>query len=166
MTELKWTKWNGFDIPLGNPPISEDFDIPPELVDKINKSVSINEVNELLNDFNHTKDVVFKMGSPFDMGPQDSTDIPYPHNGITKYAIMSVSSDSVMISNIIVSIEKYDKVNDVWIPISGMMQMNIGQGLIVKEFTHEIKEKDRLRINLMEGKMEGIKDLTIILNIE
>ena len=166
MSSKDWMSWDGFDIPIGDPPIDGEFELPPELVDKINSSISKDELYEIVNQFNHTKDVVFKLSSPFDMGPQDSTDFPYPHNGITKYAIMSVSSDSVMISNILVSIDKYNKDTNSWMPISGIMEMNIGQGLIIKEFSHEIKENDRLRINLIEGKMEGIKDLTIILNIE
>lgn len=169
MANRRWSDWDGFkDLPDGSytPPEGGGGSIPPELIDKINKSVSKEDLNNIISDFNHSKDVVFKMSSPIKVGPQHSTDIPYPHEGIAKYVNMSVSMDSTMISNIIVSVEKYITKSKEWISISGMVQLNIGQGIVVKEIDSEISPNDRIRINVLEGDPKGIKDLTIILNIE
>lgn len=165
---LPWEEWDGFkDLKDGKiQPGPGGGEIPPELIDKINNSVSKDELGNILSGYNDTKDLVFKMSSPLQEGPQHNTDTPYPHDGTTKYAILSVSLKSVMQSNIMIGIEKYVPMTKSWENISGIINLNIGQGLIMKEFEHDISANDRIRINIIEGIMTGIEDITVILNID
>lgn len=109
-----------------------------------------------------TKDVIFMLGGGLELGPQEKAEIHLPYVGTITDLIVVVGKDSRPTSNILFSLQRYT--NGQW--------FNIYQGAIqaTEEKTAFLEtsipvENDRVRINLTDGNLSRITNMSVIAKI-
>jgi hypothetical protein len=105
------------------------------------------------------KDIVFMIGDDVLSGPQEHTEMIIPYTGTITKILASIGIETVNLnSNLIFNLQKYQ--SNQWINTD---QLEMGREERYKEYDLEIPiAMDRVRINLMTGNYENVKNMSII----
>lgn len=142
-------KWNGIDnINLNTKPPAGGG------------GASIEAMKGLLSD-----DLVFKMFFPIETGIQAETEILYPDEGRITDLFISVPIGSIISSNYVIVLQKYDNSSKLWVGISSTM-MYVGEYEKVVSIDDHIINNNRLRLSVNEGMVGNMDGITVICRIK
>lgn len=135
-------------------------DIEQTLINHINNT-TMHPTVDLIEKLS-TKDVVFKMSKPIEIGIQVDTEFLYPYNGIIEAINVSLPVNNKITSNIIMSIQIFR--SNGWRDLD-TTTLQVTDSIINKVTSYPINN-ERLRIVIIDGDVDAIDGLNVILKIK
>ena len=136
---------------------NKEIHITTELKQKIESSVTIDEVNDLLD-----KDIVFNLTSPIYLGIQEDTEFLYPSKGYLDNMSISISLDSNPTSNVMIALQMYEGNN--WIT-KYTTQLQIGYKNINVDIGKIKIDNNRLRLVILDGDVKNINNMNVVIKV-
>lgn len=118
---------------------------------------------KIQNIIDRTRDIVFKIYAPMTLGTQDDTEFTIPYKGTLKQFIINIGRESVMTSNIIIKVQRYDDTLTIpaWMDMSELL-------IFANEYTTKIDSNISLnnasvRLVIESGDLDQITGITVIM---
>lgn len=109
-----------------------------------------------------TKDIVFKMMEPLEVGIQHDTEFLYPYEGIINNINVSIPNANRISSNLLVDVQIFREGG--WRLLDSMV-LQSGQTVIDKAVLYPINNQ-RLRIIIIDGDMDTVQGITVIMKVK
>lgn len=115
-------------------------------------------------EFVFTRDIVFTLDTPIVEGIHEETEFFVPYTGTIESVAMSVRPDTKLESNLIMYLQKFDRLVDNWVNIQ-QLEVHASDKWRIQDINKIPISKEFIRLVLEEGDYKGIRAITVITQI-